>query len=369
MQSSSTRLWLASAVTFLALIAVAAAEERTWTDASGKNTITADLVDVQKNKAVLRQSDGKETTVPLKDLSEADRAFVKAHPPAHDAHESKSADSALTQIVQSFYDDLRTEDRNVAHKALTTKAQLMTKGEKSVLASLPAPELGNHAIRIGHAEIDGDVAAVPVQVKAAGAVHKTTLHLRHEGDQWQVFALSAVYPDGEKSINFEAAAPARGASPLEALIGKPFSLAGMTTAGQPLDVSKYKGKVVLIDFWATWCGPCRAEMPNVLANYQKHHDDGFDVIGVSVDQDMTALKTFLADEKPPWTVLADNIPGNHNSMSDKYQIASIPAFILVGKDGKVAAVNCRGELLGQRLTQILGNARPKVGSLDVKLVR
>jgi thiol-disulfide isomerase/thioredoxin len=355
----------------ISLAKVAVAEERAWTDASGNNTITAELVDVQKNKVVLLQSDGKQIIVPLKDLSEADRDFVKSHAPNYATHNSKIVDGTNTQIAQVaqiFYDDLRTDARDIAHKALTAKAQSMTKGPKSPLAALPTPEPGNHAIRIGHPEIDGEVAAVPVQVKASGTVHKTTLHLRHDADSWQVFALSAVYPDGEKSINFEAAPPAAG-SRLDALVGKPFALAGTTIAGQPLSASQYRDKVVLVDFWATWCGPCRAEIPNVLANYQEHHNDGFEVISVSVDEDVDALKKFVDDEKPPWTVLVDNFPGNQNSMAAKYQIASIPAFILVGKDGNVAAVNCRGDLLGQKLTEILGKPGAKVGSLDIRITR
>ena len=107
----------------------------------------------------------------------------------------------------------------------------------------------------------------------------------------------------------------------------------------------------------------------MLANYQKFNSDGFDVIAISVDDDMDALKTFVADEKPPWTVVADSYPGNKNSMAARFGVRSIPAFILVGANGKVAAVNCRGEQLGQKLTQILGGSRARVGSTDIRLVR
>jgi thiol-disulfide isomerase/thioredoxin len=118
-------------------------------------------------------------------------------------------------------------------------------------------------------------------------------------------------------------------------------------------MSKYQGKVVLVDFWATWCGPCRAEIPNIKENWDKHHDQGFDVIAISVDQDLKALGAFVAEEKPPWTVVADNFPSNHKQMDARLGIRSIPAFILLGKDGKVAAVNCRGPQLGQQLDKQL----------------
>ena len=110
--------------------------------------------------------------------------------------------------------------------------------------------------------------------------------------------MSATYPGGEKSINFEAEAAAEGeGDPLEALVGKPFQFSGVTVDGQPLDLSRYQGKVVLIDFWATWCGPCREEMPNIFANYQQHYKDGFEVIAVSVDQDLEALSEFVTKDE------------------------------------------------------------------------
>jgi thiol-disulfide isomerase/thioredoxin len=119
-------------------------------------------------------------------------------------------------------------------------------------------------------------------------------------------------------------------------------------------MAQFAGKVVLIDFWATWCGPCRAEMPNILANYRQYRGLGFEVIAISVDRDLKELQKFVIQEQPPWTVVADHHPANRNHMGDRYGIRGIPAFILLGRDGKVAAVNCRGEQLGQKLAQLLG---------------
>ena len=195
---------------------------------------------------------------------------------------------------------------------------------------------------------------MPVVVRSAGQTHKTKLHPRYEDDQWRVFALSATYPDGVKSIDFEAAvAPRRDADPLQALVGKPLELEGYTVDGGRLDMSQNEGKVVLVDFWATWCGPCHAEMPNVRQNWQKHHGDGFEVIAISVDRDISALKSYVAQEKPPWNVVADNHPSNKKLMASKYGIGVIPAFILLGRDGKVAAVNCSDRQLGQQLAQLV----------------
>jgi thiol-disulfide isomerase/thioredoxin len=213
----------------------------------------------------------------------------------------------------------------------------------------------------------------PSEVLGNGAqhtLHKTKLHLRKEGNQWRVFALSATYPDGDKSINFEAAVAVEAdVDPLRSLVGKPLALEGYTVDGKRLDMSQYEGKIVLVDFWATWCGPCRAEIPNIRQNWEKHHHDGFEVIAISVDDDWDALQTFIAEEKPPWTVVADNHPNNRKSMRARYDIRGIPAFILVGRDGKVAAVHCRGERLGQQLAKLIRDRGERTSSIHSGVVR
>jgi len=141
------------------------------------------------------------------------------------------------------------------------------------------------------------------------------------------------------------------------LPGKTIELEGTTTAGDPFDWSKYKGKVVLVMFWATWCGPCRQELPVVLENYQTYHDRGFDVVGISVDEDREALDNFLAEQKLPWTVVFDNAAGQ-DSMANRYGVFAIPQSILVGRDGKVISVEVRGAELRKQLEELIGPAEP-----------
>ena len=354
MRTNSYRRWPVFAILLAAFSGVSMAAEREWTGGNGKFNMTAEFVSVQGDNAVLRRKDGKQIKVPLSRLSDADRAFIEEQQAKAPKIDRKAAANEIAKTADEFFSDLRNTERQVARKLLTEKAQKVAQGKNSPFTYLPTPAPGARSIRTGKVELEGSVAAIPVRVRAGGRNHKTKLHLRYLTKKWQVFAISATYPDGEKSINFEVEAVSRdGGDPLEALLGKPLELAGMTTNGTPLNMANFEGRVVLVDFWATWCGPCRAEMPNILENYNKYHDDGFDVIAISVDDNMQELKSFLQKQQFPWTVVADNFPGNRNPMGDRYGISRYPTFILLDKDGNVASVNCRGRRLGREVARLL----------------
>jgi thiol-disulfide isomerase/thioredoxin len=149
------------------------------------------------------------------------------------------------------------------------------------------------------------------------------------------------------------------------LTDKPMLVVGTTLEGKPLDWSKYSGKVVLIDFWATWCGPCRAELPNVVKNYEAYHDRGFEVVGISLDQKREDVEKFLEKEKLPWTIVLDESWNKSKSAGDGdkaasgqlanyYGVFGIPTAILLGKDGKAISLNARGEVLSRELEKAFG---------------
>ena len=141
------------------------------------------------------------------------------------------------------------------------------------------------------------------------------------------------------------------------VIGKPFpAFAGRTVDGSAFSLDQWRGKVVLIDFWATWCGPCIREMPNVKAAYEAHHAQGLEVIGVSLDQDKATLVKGIAAMGLSWPHLFDG-GAWETRLAKQCAVRSIPATFLIGKDGVLLATNLRGESLAAGVTAALAMGR------------
>lgn len=114
-----------------------------------------------------------------------------------------------------------------------------------------------------------------------------------------------------------------------------------------------KGNYVLVDFWASWCGPCRQEMPNVIQNYERYHAKGFEVVGVSFDQKKDAWVAAVQQMGMRWPQMSD-LKGWQCAASDIYGIRSIPASVLLDPQGKIIAIDLRGNALGAKLKEIYG---------------
>ena len=142
---------------------------------------------------------------------------------------------------------------------------------------------------------------------------------------------------------------------LKTVVGKKFIDFSMNDPeGKTVKLSDFvgKGKYTLIDFWASWCGPCRGEMPNVVAAYKKFHDKGFDIVGVSLDSDADKWKGAIKDLNMTWNHMSD-LKGWKSEGAGLYGVRGIPATVLVDQEGTIIARNLRGEELHKKLGELL----------------
>ena len=131
-------------------------------------------------------------------------------------------------------------------------------------------------------------------------------------------------------------------------VGKPApKIAASDVFGKEVKTADFKGKYVLVDFWATWCAPCLAEMPNLRAAYAKHHEKGFEVLAISLDDKVDDVIAFAKDKKLPWRVLHNGTAGK--DLVDAFGVANIPASFLLDPDGKVIRLDLKGPELAKAL--------------------
>lgn len=136
-------------------------------------------------------------------------------------------------------------------------------------------------------------------------------------------------------------------------IGRPAPEITLATPdGGTMSLSSLKGKYVLIDFWASWCGPCRRENPNVVKMYNKYKDKGFEIFGVSFDQSKEKWVQAIAADKLTWPHVSD-LKGWESSAAKLYNITAIPHTILLDREGNIIAKNLRGAALEAKLAEVL----------------
>ena len=122
-----------------------------------------------------------------------------------------------------------------------------------------------------------------------------------------------------------------------------------------IKLSDLRGKVVLLDFWASWCGPCRRENPALVELYEKYKKDGFTVMSVSLDTDKEKWKSAIIADKLTWTNHVSDLGGWNSKIAKIYKVNSIPLTVLIDKDGRIIKLNLRGEALSSELQQIFGH--------------
>ena len=127
--------------------------------------------------------------------------------------------------------------------------------------------------------------------------------------------------------------------------------------GNRVTLSDYMGKVVMLDFWATWCPPCAEEAPELKKAYQKYHDEGFEIISVSLDRDLNDLRAFLDEHDIEWTQIYTG-QGWNTPIAVRYSVSSLPAPWLIGKDGTLITKEARGDHLEPLVEKALQTELP-----------
>lgn len=152
-------------------------------------------------------------------------------------------------------------------------------------------------------------------------------------------------PSAEKQGSESENGTVSNGGPIEVNQGEPMGdFTATDMEGNQIKLSDYKGKVVLLDFWASWCPPCEKEVPNMKAAYEKYHEKGFDIIGVSLDHDSDSLAEFLQNADIDWPQIFTG-DGWETPIAVHYSVKSIPEPWLIGKDGRLITKEARGEYL------------------------
>ena len=180
------------------------------------------------------------------------------------------------------------------------------------------------------------------------AIGQTLMKMANMGSASKAVAAKAediIVNDLKGEFAQQVAEQIKGQRKMRDAVGKPVELAGTQVDGTPFTTKDWKGKVIFVDFWATWCGPCLAELPRVKKAYLEHHAKGLEILGVSCDRDIDELKGFLSKNKDmPWPQLYDakkNPELQWNPLAKEWGINGIPTMFLIDKKGILRSVEAR----------------------------
>jgi thiol-disulfide isomerase/thioredoxin len=264
--------------------------------------------------------------------------------------DEQATTEAFDAIVAAYKD---SDDPQIASQARSLELNIK-------LPALLAGEEGSVQAVMGNLEelLSGDLLneTVLTMTSQVGQILELTGNYAEAGKAFTLIE-NAFQKSSNPALAEQAALRAANGSKRAALVGQPFVVEGVLLDESPFDWSQYAGKVVLVDFWATWCGPCLQEIPNIIAAYEKYKDKGFEVVGVNLDDDVQTVQQFLAPQPLPWTIVVGPTAerrGFENPMADKCGVDAIPFLVLVDQQGNACALHVRGEKLEEKLAELLG---------------
>jgi len=324
-------------------------------------------------QANVRPASRKEMMAYMRDvasvsLQAADKILAQVKPadPLHDPAAKMKLESLM--MLGRFGDEKAAADMATYAATLidSPSKDLAKEAQRLVVVSEAQRILSSGDAKAAEALVAKTAAmltADPDDIQTAGLAMQLAGAFEHmpDGDGVAAAAYRSFGPAMAKSSNQQIQKMGEGfAGTLRrlSLPGNPMEISGTLMNGKPFDQKSLAGKVVLVDFWATWCGPCVAEIPNVLEQYEKYHKDGFEVVGISLDQEREALEKFVDEQKLPWPILFEEPKGDgwQHPLATFYGISGIPTVVLIGRDGKVITLDARGEKLGERLDALFKKA-------------
>ncbi|HEY0273218.1 MAG TPA: TlpA disulfide reductase family protein, partial [Chitinophaga sp.] len=240
--------------------------------------------------------------------------------------------NSQAEALQQQYRELYNQKDEEGMKALEAKFEVLEATEKGIygdfLQKNPASPIALYVLN-NYAGYDINVAEVePLYAKISPAAKAT--------------------PSGKDFA--ERLAVAR-----KTAVGQPaLTFSQPDTTGKEVSLASFKGKYVLVDFWASWCGPCRAENPNVVKAYNTYKDKGFTILSVSLDDSKTKWEDAIAKDGLLWTHVSD-LKGWKNAVAEQYGIRAIPQNLLLDAEGKIIGKNLRGDALDKKLGEVFAS--------------